>query len=479
MCRVSLGLGLAVLVSAARFAPGNAAIRDMSAAIQTPGEAGPVEGPDLPARIASLRDHMGRLSRQIGAARAGGMPVDALLERMKALSAERKQLEAQLKECGRNTHPPGGKGEGRQDNPTPDPQAAVAPRYRRPDLQPGDVSFQAEAKPGEEWDAYVQEHPRATPYHHACWHRVIEEAFGHASQYLVARDANGRLAGVLPAFAQSSRVFGTFLTSLPFVNYGGALGESRAVEEGLMHRATELALAAGCRHAEFRDDLAREGWPARTEKVSMRLALPGSSESLWRDFPSKVRAQVRRAQREQPAFTIGGRELLGEFYAVFSRNMRDLGTPVYAPGFFARVVELAGPDCRVAVLRVAGKPVSGGILVGFRDCLEIPWASTLKDANPLGLNMYFYWSVLEYAITRGYRVFDFGRSTKDSGTFRFKQQWGAVAAPLSWHYGLAEPGALPRLNPQNPKYRLAVAGWRRLPLPIANRLGPLLARSLP
>jgi serine/alanine adding enzyme len=431
-------------------------------------------------RISALREQMRRLSRQIGTARATGKDVHEFLARMKHLSAERKQLEARLKEHDDTSVERTNRNAPRAELfPNDQPEAARA-RHTNERIAPGpDFSLTTEGLTDAEWDAYVLRHPRASPYHLTCWRRIVEESFRHPARYVAARDANGELAGVLPAFRQSSRIFGRFLTSMPFLNYGGALGDSTAVEDGLMRGARDLALTEGCCHAEFRDEVPRAGWPARTEKVALRLALPRDSVELWQSLPSKVRAQVRRANREQPGFEVGGPELLGEFYRVFSRNMRDLGTPVYAPSFFQNVVELSGPECRVVVLRAAGVPVSGGILVGFRGRLEIPWASTLRDANPLGLNMQFYWSILEYAVNMGYQSFDFGRSTHNSGTYRFKRQWGATPVPLYWHYGLARAGDLPRLNPENPKYRLAVAGWRKLPLALANRLGPRLSRNLP
>jgi FemAB-related protein (PEP-CTERM system-associated) len=164
---------------------------------------------------------------------------------------------------------------------------------------------------------------------------------------------------------------------------------------------------------------------------------------------------------------------------VFARNMRDLGTPVYDMRFFEEVCRTFPDQTRVLVVRSAGQPVAASIVHWLGTTMQVPWASALRESNPLSANVFLYWQMLKLAIERGATTFDFGRSTVDSGTFRFKQQWGAQPQQLHWHYWMRSGGAPPMLNPSNPKYRLAVAGWQRLPLAIANRLGPMLVRNLP
>jgi hypothetical protein len=123
--------------------------------------------------------------------------------------------------------------------------------------------------------------------------------------------------------------------------------------------------------------------------------------------------------------------------------------------------------------------VAAAFLIGYGGRLEIPWASTIRDVNHLSINMLLYWEVLKYAIQHQYRIFDFGRSSRDSGTYFFKRQWGAHPQPLYWHYWLRGDRKLPALNPQNPKYALAINIWKHLPLFIANRLGPSVVKYLP
>ncbi|MBX3123953.1 MAG: FemAB family PEP-CTERM system-associated protein [Nitrospira sp.] len=330
------------------------------------------------------------------------------------------------------------------------------------------------------WDTYVLNSPITSGYHLAGWRRVIEEAFGHRTYYLIARDEHGAVQGIVPLVLLASRVFGRFLVSLPFVNYGGLVATSPDAYRVLEGGAIEQANALDAAHIELRHERPIEtGWVSTERKVSMRLSLPGSYESLVKAFPSKLRSQVRRAQKEGMTARIGGNECLDEFYAVFSRCMRDLGTPVYAKGFFAKILEVFPKEARICIVSHGGVPVAGGFLYGFRSSLEIPWAASDKRFNKLAPNMMLYGAVLEYACQQGFQVFDFGRSSPDSGTYRFKEQWGAQPHQLYWYYWMGQGRQVPQLNPQNPKYALAIRAWQNLPLAAANLLGPHIVKYLP
>ena len=331
-----------------------------------------------------------------------------------------------------------------------------------------------------EWDGYVNGHPRATGYHLVAWRRVIERVFGHQTVYLTARDEQERIRGVLPMAFLSSRLFGRFLVSLPFVNYGGILSDDARFQEILLEQAIEQAKRLGADHIELRhQDMSGLCWPQKQHKVSMRLELPSEFDALWKKFPAKLRSQIRRAEKEGMDFRLGGEDALKDFYAVFSRNMRDLGTPVYGPAFFAEILRVFSTNSRIGVVYLNKEPVAAGFLYGFRQLLEIPWASSDRRYNRLAPNMLLYHSVLKYACREGYRVFDFGRSTPDSGTYRFKQQWGARPVQLHWHYWLANGGPLPDLSPTNEKFRLAILLWQRLPLLVSRCFGSRIARSIP
>jgi len=331
-----------------------------------------------------------------------------------------------------------------------------------------------------EWDAYVEAHPGATGYHLFAWRRVIERVFGHQTIYLTARDEQKRIRGVLPMVFLSSRLFGRFLVSLPFVNYGGTLSDDACFQEILLERAIEQAKRLGADHIELRhQDASDLCWAKKQHKVSMRLELPGDFDTLWKTFPAKLRSQIRRAEKEGMVFRAGGEDLLNDFYVIFSRNMRDLGTPVYSAAFFSEILRVFATRARIGVVYLNDQPVAAGFLYAYRQMLEIPWASSDRRYNRLAPNMLLYRSVLEYACHEGYRIFDFGRSTPDSGTYRFKEQWGARPVQLSWHYWLSNGGPLPDLSPSNEKFRWAIFLWQRLPLFVSECLGPVVVRHIP
>jgi serine/alanine adding enzyme len=331
----------------------------------------------------------------------------------------------------------------------------------------------------EAWDSYVSSHADATAYHRFAWGDVFARAFGHRPLYLAASDGS-RLVGVLPLVEFRSWLFGTFAVSLPFVNYGGVLADDPDAARALVTYAAGLRAQYRWRHVELRHATARfPELPCRRHKVAMQRPLPADASALWSSLDRKVRNQVRKAEKSGCVPVAGGAELIPEFYRVFARNMRDLGTPVYTRRFFDEVLHSFPSDTRVFVVRHGAEPIAASVTVGWRNVLEVPWASSLRAHNDKAPNMLLYWSMLQWAIENGCRVFDFGRSTPDEGTFLFKKQWGAVPSELSWEYVLPEAAVVPDHSPKNPRFRFAIASWRRLPLPVANALGPAVVRNIP
>jgi serine/alanine adding enzyme len=330
------------------------------------------------------------------------------------------------------------------------------------------------------WDDYVLQSPRAHAYHLSAWRRIIDTSFGHRTYYLMSEDAEGRVNGVLPLVRLRSRIFGDFMVSVPYVNYGGPCADNEEIARALIGESARLGEANRVHHVEVRLEAATDyGLRVRSAKVSMRLPLPASPDQLWKGFPSKLRSQVKRAQQESMDVRIGREQELDAFYEVFAANMRDLGTPVYAKKFFATVLRELPDSACICSLYLHGKPVAAGFLIGFRDTLEIPWASSLRRYGRLSPNMLLYWSVLKYACERGYARFDFGRSSPDSGPYRFKAQWGASPVTLHWHYWVPEGTELPDLTPRNPRYQLAVRVWQRLPVALTKIIGPSIVKNLP
>lgn len=330
------------------------------------------------------------------------------------------------------------------------------------------------------WDQYVQSHPNGSGYQLMAWRRVMEDAFGHPTFYLMVSDEDQTVHGVLPLVFLSSRLFGRLLVSMPYVNYGGLLADTVGAQDALLSAAVDLARQHGVAHIELRQSEARElGWPVKRHKVSMRLELPKDFETLWEKFPSKLRSQIRRARKAGMVVHFGGPELLDDFYRVLARNMRDLGTPVPARGLFESVLKILPDESRIGIVSLAERPMAAGFLYGFREVLEIPWAASDRRHKELSANMLLYSAALEFGCAAGYRMFDFGRSTPGSGTYYFKQQWGAKPRPLHWYYWLSNGGALPDISPENSKFKLAIEVWKRLPVSITRMVGPAIVRNIP
>jgi len=331
-----------------------------------------------------------------------------------------------------------------------------------------------------EWDGFVAAESGSTFCHMYGWSRVIREALGHECLYLGARDEEGRLAAVLPLARVRSALFGHYLVSMPFLSYGGPIGG----EEGVRFLCEEAAARAersrvGLLELRNRVEIDAPGLAVNRRKVTVLLDLPADPETLWKDLSSKVRSQVRRPQKEGMVTRFGA-DQLDAFYRVFARNMRDLGTPVLSRRFFERIVDHMPERVELGVVYHENAPVAAGCGFTWRDEFEMTWASSLRAYNRMAPNMLLYWSFTERMVEKGLGVFNFGRCTPEGGTHRFKRQWGETRdVPLPWAQW-SPRGVTATPSPDGgPLFRLATRAWSHLPLPVANRLGPALSRSLP
>jgi serine/alanine adding enzyme len=327
-----------------------------------------------------------------------------------------------------------------------------------------------------DWDEFVAAQGDEAGYHSWGWRRVFEKAFGHRAVYLIARRGE-TVAGVLPLVEIRSRLFGNTLTSLPFLNYGGVIADSAAAAEVLAIAAKEEAQARRCGHVELRHVAAQfPQLPSKRHKVSMRLPL---GPNLWESLDRKVRNQIRKAEKSGLIVERGGEALVDDFYKVFARNMRDLGTPVYSRRLFEEVLKTFPHRSLIHVVRLNGEAVAAGFTYRTRTMVQLPWASSIREFNPLCANVLLYWDAIQFAHGTGAAVFDMGRSTPNEGTFKFKAQWGAEPVPLNWEYHLLTHGDMPNVSPANPKFQLAIALWQRLPLAVTLRVGPMIVRAIP
>jgi FemAB-related protein (PEP-CTERM system-associated) len=314
------------------------------------------------------------------------------------------------------------------------------------------------------------------------WTELVRKVFGHRAYYIESRKPSGELLGVLPVVLQKSLLFGGSLTSGAFFNYGGPLADSDEHAQSLMESARLLAERLECRYLELRDVREQPGrWQTRTDKASLILPLPQDFATLSKQLGSKLRSQVKRADREHPTVEIGGSGLLSDFYAVFCDTMHRLGTPVYPRRFFAAILERFPQESSLLLVYRKGRPVAGAFLIIVNGRAEVPWAGCRQEAKSAGFNMKLYWEALRTAIDRGCSEFDFGRSTVGSGPYQFKLQWGAQPRQLYWHrWERAGWDADPWNSASEGKLvHMATAAWKRLPRVIANTLGPFVSPSLP
>ena len=330
------------------------------------------------------------------------------------------------------------------------------------------------------WDRFVEQHPQATVAHLAAWGAVFRGAYGHERVYLVAEDG-GDVVGVLPLIVIRSRIFGRRVVSMPFLDYGGILAEPGSqTERALAEAALRVARERGAASVALRQ-LHPIGLPAtaRGERVTMLLPL-SSEDAAWKALPSERRNRVRKGEKLGLRPVWGGGELLDDFYRVFAVNMRDLGSPVHSRRFFTLMVQELGGVARVLVVRDdSARAVGAAVCLFFRDTIMVPWVSSLREAFALCPNFVLYWEVIRTGCRTGYRMLDLGRSFKNAGTFEFKRQWGAQPHPLPWIFTDVVAGARPSVDQDASRYHHFVEAWKRLPVAIANVVGPTIRRQVP
>jgi FemAB-related protein (PEP-CTERM system-associated) len=312
------------------------------------------------------------------------------------------------------------------------------------------------------------------------WLRVLRDGLHH-DVYALEASADGRTCGFLPLAFVSSLLFGRFLVSLPYLDSNGVQADCPDVQTLLVSRAVELADELGVRHLELRHERPVEHPSINGTlscKVHMRLRLPATSADLWDGFSPKVRNQVRKGERAGLTVTWGGDELLGEFYQVICHNMRDLGTPVYGRELFEMILTTFPERAELCVVRSGDCPIAAALVLHGNGVTEVPTASSLREYNHTCPNMLMYRHLLDRAVDRGQAVFDFGRSTRDGNTYRFKKQWGAEPHPAAWQYYL-RTAALGEMRPDHPRYKRVIRLWQRLPLPVTRYLGPRIVRGIP
>jgi FemAB-related protein (PEP-CTERM system-associated) len=329
------------------------------------------------------------------------------------------------------------------------------------------------------WDAFVRGQRDGTFFHLSGWRHVIQRAFGHRTDYVLA-ERDGAITGVLPLAQVKTLLFGNSLISVPFCVYGGPLAADAESAAALATHAAALMRERRVPVLEFRfreAPPAAEGWQLRSDLyVTFRKAFAGDDDANLKAIPRKQRAMVRKGiDRGLASVLDTGADRLHRIYA---ESVRNLGTPVFAKAYFRILLEVWRDQIDIVTILDGGEAIASVMNFYFRDEVLPYYGGGRAVARERYGNDFMYWEVMRRAAARGFRLFDFGRSKRGTGSFAFKKNWGFEAAPLHYAFRLAPGAGIPDTNPLNPKFRLFIAAWKRLPLPVAGLLGPHVVRGV-
>jgi len=327
-----------------------------------------------------------------------------------------------------------------------------------------------------QWDDFVDTCPDATFFHRAGWQEVIEKAFGHRTYYLYT-ETSGRITGVLPLGHIRSRLFGNALISTPFCVYGGVATQQPAAYAALESAACKLADDLGVDYLELRNREARHpDWPTKQLYVTFRKEMDPDPEKNLLAIPRKQRAMVRKGIKAGLCGDFDNS--IDRFYSAYSQSVRSLGTPVFSRAYFRLLQQVFKDSCDILTVTRDGDLVSSVMSFYFRDEVLPYYGGGTTLARQLKGNDFMYWELMRQSCERGYRLFDYGRSKQGTGPWSFKKNWGFEPVPLHYEYYLVKAKQMPDISPMNPKYRMVIDAWKRLPLPVTQFVGPLIARNL-
>ncbi|MCK4622658.1 MAG: FemAB family PEP-CTERM system-associated protein [Desulfuromonadales bacterium] len=327
------------------------------------------------------------------------------------------------------------------------------------------------------WDEYALNHGAGTIFHLCQWQQAIEKAFAHPNLSLLAMK-QGEIVGVLPLFELKSRLFGHSLSSVPFAELGGPLSDSAQIAAELLTYATDQGRQLSCEYIELKNQEALPGLPTKALYVNFsREIYPDVEENLLA-IPRKSRAAVRKGIKEGLVATFGN-DQFDDFYEIMAHSYHQLGTPIFAKKFFRAFLDVFNDDCSVMVVRTKeGQPVAGVLSFYYKDRVLPYYAGSLFEYRKLCTNDFMYWTLMKNGCEKGYKLFDFGRSKVETGSYSFKKHWGFEPSPLAYQYQLITADEMPNLSPANPKYKRKIEMWRKMPFALTKILGPPLAKYL-
>ncbi len=327
------------------------------------------------------------------------------------------------------------------------------------------------------WNDYVGQAPYSSLCHLSLWKHVIEKTYGHKAWYFWAVE-HGRVKGILPLVFMDTVLLGRSLVSLPFLDEGGICADDEMTTRILYETACQLGETMGVKKLEFRHrNPSPLPIPYYENKVSVRLPLHMASTEKWKALNAKVRNQVRKAIKSGLTVHWESEECLDEFYDVFAENMRDLGSPVHSKNFFKVLFREYGKGISLLLVRKGQKVIGGGVCLKFKDTLCIPWASSRRQYRSFCPNILLYWEAIRWSCDNQLATFDFGRSTKGEGTYKFKMQWGSVEEKLHWQCFFGNVQNSPSQT-EKEKYAWVVSLWTYLPIPVTKVIGPWIRKQV-
>ena len=329
-----------------------------------------------------------------------------------------------------------------------------------------------------EWDAYVLKHPNSTFFHQIGWRNVVQETYKHKPIYLVAKE-DGNIKGILPLFFMKSVVFGTKLVSVPFAPYGGVCADDKMAEKMLIEEAKRITDEYDVDYLELRQFNKKDAeFVTNDAYVTLILKLNRNYEVIWNTFRKSMRRYIRKAVENDLKVTINSKNLK-DFYNIYTNAMRNLGTPAHSAAFFRNILIEFSENSNIATIEYKDRVISTIFLLYFKDIVIYGWGASLREYLELSPNYLLFWEIIKYSCERGFNFFDFGRSLPDTGVFLFKRGWGAVPKQLYYQYYLNNISKMPDTGQLNPNRQRVAKVWRRLPLRIANVLGPRIRQNFP
>ncbi len=330
-----------------------------------------------------------------------------------------------------------------------------------------------------QWDDFVETARWGSLFHTIAWKNVLEKTFAYDSVLLAAYEKD-QICGILPLFIVPKPLKGWIMVSVPFGVYGGILAECPSVTESFLESVEKLALARNVDSVEFRqEEKIDEELPTKDLYFAFVREILDGEEKNMAAIPRKQRRMIRQGIKYGLRSRVGGLDLLDDFYFVYSTSLRNLGTPAFPLIYFQVLFQELGAHCKILSVFYENKVVASVLTFFYRDCVMPYYGGGLPEYQHLAIYDFMYWELMRYGWEHGYKMYDFGRSKQNTGPFHFKRHWGFEPRALPYQYYLLKGGAIPNVNPLNPKLQPLIALWKQLPLSMANRLGPFLIKYLP